>query len=100
MNCVQQLYGWVETVQETMGGASLSGAESKDSLCEEVSKVRCDPGGSCGTAVVERQEEPEGKAARTQREGPGQQKKQKINNTRAAPAPHPQSSKCSRQDQV
>lgn len=67
-------------------------------LCEEVSKVRCDPGGSCGTAVVERQEEPEGKAARTQRKGTGQQKKQKINNTRAAPGP--QSSKCSRQDQV
>lgn len=33
-----------------MDGASLSGAESKDSLCKEVSKVCCGPEG--GVAAV------------------------------------------------
>lgn len=75
-----------------MDGASLSGTESKDSLCKEVSKVCCEPGEAAVAQLWLRDR----KSPRARQ--PGQQRKKGINNTRAAPGP--QSSKCPRQDQV
>lgn len=52
-------------------------------------------GGSCGRAVVERQEEPEGKADRKQKRVRTAEKAGK--DTRAAPGPP---ERCPRQDQM